>query len=89
MEDAPGDLVAVFNTSDAALLPIVKSALAAAGIPHMVQGEQYLGLFPLGKFATGVSKRALGAIIHVPAEYAAEAREILKGVSEVYPEDEP
>ncbi len=88
MEKTPGDLVAVFNTADAALLPIVKSALDAAGIPCVVQGEHYLGLFPLGKFATGVSKRALGAIIHVPAEYADEAREILKGVDEAYPEDE-
>lgn len=88
MKETPGDLVAVFNTTDAALLPIVTSALDAAGIPFFVQGEQHLGLFPLGSFGVGVSKRALGAIIHVPAERADEAREILKGVSESYPEEE-
>ena len=79
------DLVPVFNTADAALLPIVKSALDAAGIPYLVQGDEHLGLFPLGRFATGVSKRALGAIVHVPAERADETRELLKGVTETYP----
>lgn len=88
MTDAPDDLVPVFNTADPALLPIVKSALDAAGVPYIVQGEQYLGLFPLGRFATGVSKRALGAIVLVPAERAAEARDVLGGVGEAYPEDE-
>jgi hypothetical protein len=85
---AVDELVPVLNTTDANLLPIVKSTLDAAGIPHLVQGEEYLGLFPLGRFATGVSKRALGAIVHVPADRADEARELLNGVTEVYPGDD-
>ena len=82
------ELVPVFNTADAALLPIIKSVLDAAGIPYLVQGEEHLGLFPLGRFATGVSKRALGAIVHVPADRADEARDLLTGVTEAYPGDD-
>lgn len=81
------ELVQVFNTTDPALFPIVKSVLDAAGIPYLVQGEEHLGLFPLGLFGAAVSKRALGAIIRVPADRADETRELLNGVTETYPDD--
>ena len=48
------ELVTVFNTTDPALFPIVKSVLDAAGIPYLVQGEEHLGLFPLGLFGAAV-----------------------------------
>lgn len=76
------DLVPVFQTADAALLPLIKSVLEAAGIPYVVQGDQTMGIFPLGKFAVGVSKRALGAIVHVPADRAEEAKDLLSSCAE-------
>jgi hypothetical protein len=81
------DLVPVFRTADAALLPLVKSVLEAAGIPYLVQGDQAMGLFPLGRFAVGVSKRSLGAIVHVPADRADEAKELLSTCAEPEPGD--
>jgi hypothetical protein len=77
------DLVAILTTSDSALLPLVKSMLDAAGIPYVVQGEETLGMFPLGRFGVGVTKRMLGAIVRVPADRADEARELLDGVDAI------
>ena len=73
----PDDMVRVFQTADSTLLPIIKSLLDGAGIPHVVQGDHALGLFPLGPFGTGVTRGLLGAIVLVPREYAAAAQEIL------------
>jgi hypothetical protein len=81
-QDADSDLVAVFTTADSSLLPIVKSVLDAAGIPYLVQGDETLGLFPLGRFGVGVSKRTLGAIVRVPQSRLEEARELLEGFEE-------
>ncbi len=73
----PGDMVRVFQTADSTLLPIIKSLLDGAGIPHVVQGDHALGLLPLGPFGTGVTRGLLGAIVLVPREHAAAAQEIL------------
>ena len=73
----PDDMVRVFQTADSTLLPIIKSLLDGAGIPHVVQGDHALGLLPLGPFGTGVTRGLLGAIVLVPREHAAAAREIL------------
>ncbi len=77
--ESGGDLVAVFETADVALLPVAKSVLEAAGIPFLVQGEEALGLLPVGRFATGLTQRGQGmvAIIHVAEERADEVRELL------------
>jgi hypothetical protein len=76
------ELAAAFTTADSSLLPIVKSVLDAAGIPYLVQGEETLGLFPLGRFGVGVSERTLGAIVRVPPSRLEEARELLRGFEE-------
>ncbi len=73
----PDDMVRVFQTADSTLLPIIKSLLDGAGIPHVVQGDHALGLFPLGPFGTGVTRGLLGAIVLVPREHAAAAQELL------------
>jgi hypothetical protein len=86
--ESDDELVTIFNTTDPALFPIIKSVLDAAGIPYVVQGEEHLGLFPLGLFGAAVSKRALGAIIRVPADRADETRELLNGVAEASPDDD-
>ena len=84
----PGDvggkqtLVPVFATADSSLLSVVKTALEAAEIPFVVQGEGGMRLFPLGRFALGVRKRVLGATILVPDTVAEEAREFLESFEE-------
>jgi hypothetical protein len=75
---AEQELVAVLNTSDAALLPVLKSVLDAAEIPYVVQGDQAMGLFPLGSFGGGLFRRVLGASILVPRDREEEARELLQ-----------
>ena len=75
--DTSEDLVPVFETADSALLPILKSVLYGAGIPHVVQGDRALSLLPMGPFGIGVHKGVLGAIILVPGERAEEARDLL------------
>jgi hypothetical protein len=88
--DSDDDLVAVLKTSDVAFLPLVKSMFDAAGIPYVVQGEEALGLLPLGPFGAGVSRRALGAIVRVPRSRQHEAQELLLGVDDVeLDDDEP
>jgi len=75
---AEQELVAVLNTSDSALLPVLKSVLDAAEIPYVVQGDQAMGLFPLGSFGGGLFRRVLGASILVPRDREKEARELLE-----------
>jgi hypothetical protein len=78
--DEPADsrLESVFTTADSSLLAVVSSALTAAGIPFVVQGEGGLRLFPLGPFAIGFRKPVLGARILVPAGEADAARRFLE-----------
>jgi hypothetical protein len=83
------DLVRVFQTADSTLLPIVKSMLDGAGIPHIVQGDHALGLLPLGPFGTGVTRGLLGAIVLVPREHAAAAKEILNVLPEAGADEAP
>ena len=40
--------VLVWETSDSSLLPVVKSLLDAVGISYFVQGEESLGMLPVG-----------------------------------------
>lgn len=75
---AEQELVAILNTADNALLPVLKSVLDAAAIPYVVQGEEAMGLFPLGSFGGGLFRRVLGASILVPRDREQEARELLQ-----------
>jgi hypothetical protein len=79
-ETALEDLVAVYRTADAMLLAIVKSALEAADVRFVVQGEGGLGLFPLGPLATGLTKNLVQATIYVAPEDETRALEVLEGV---------
>lgn len=74
----PGaDLVAVFRTTSVVVLPIVKSLLDSAGIPYVVQGEEALGLLPVGNFGSQVGRASLGAIIHVARDDAEDVEAML------------
>jgi hypothetical protein len=72
------ELVAVLRTSDSNLMPVVKSVLDAAGIPYIVQGDEAMGLLPLGPFGGGVFSRVLGASVLVPGDRAEEALALLE-----------
>ena len=76
------ELVAVLKTTDPALLPIAKSVLEAAGIPHVVQGEAGVNIFPVGAAGTRVTSRLTGASILVPREHLEEARALLEEPAE-------
>ena len=78
---ADDELVSVFRSADAALLPVIKSVLASADIPFTVQGDEASGLFPFGSAGGGADARRLGAVVRVPASRAEEAEELLEEVS--------
>ena len=80
--DPDSKTVPVFRTSDAMLLPIVKSLLESAGIEYFVQGEEALGLLPVGAMGSSVARASVGAIIHVFDRDAAIVRELLTEVDE-------
>ena len=70
-------LVPVFRTTNAAVLPVVKSLLDSAGIEYFVQGEGALGLLPIGPMGAVVSRATLAAIVHVKQEDAESVKEVL------------
>ena len=72
------ELVPVLETSDASLLPVIKSVLTAAGIPFVVQGDQAVGIDPPGRIAETVGLLALCAVVLVPAERKEEAQRLLE-----------
>lgn len=70
-------LVPAFRTTDPGLLPVIKSLLDSAEIPFFVQGEEAMGLFPLGAFGGHPSRARLAAVVHVPPDRVDEVRELL------------
>jgi len=83
-EDPDADLVPVFETADVSLLPVVKSLLASAEIPCVVQGEEALSVLPVGRWGAGISQsgRGLAATIRVEKGRAREAEELLRPLAE-------
>ncbi len=73
----------VLETSEVSVIPVIKTALEAAGIPFRTRGEGLMNIFP---------SEALGAVMHsaagevrirVPVSRAEEARRLLeKGAEE-------
>ena len=83
--DPDSKTVQVFRTSDAMLLPIVKSLLESAGIEYFVQGEEALGLFTVGAMGSSVSRSsqaAISVIVHVFERDVETVRQLLTEVRE-------
>lgn len=83
--ESDDDLVDVFNTSDVSLLPVLKSVLEAAGIPFFVQGDEALGVLPVGRIGAGgisASGHGLAATVLVPRDHQAEAEALLESFSQ-------
>ena len=76
------DLVPVFRTSDPIVLPLVRSLLDSAGVPYLVQGEEALGLFPLGPAGGRVARSAVGAVVHVAKGDADSVKEMLSDLEQ-------
>lgn len=80
--DPDAKIVPVFRTGDPMLLPIVKSLLESAGIEYLVQGEEALGLWPVGSMGSSPSRPGLGAVVHVFERDAAVVGELLTEIGE-------
>lgn len=81
-------LETVFATSQADLIPVIKSLLEAAEIPYVTDGEAMMNLFPSDLLGPTLH-RARGELrFQVASERAEEARALLTQHSDVpYPED--
>ncbi len=69
--------VEVAETADPSLLPVLRSVLEGAGIPCTFEGEEAVGIFPLGLNDTHFAQSGIAARLLVPADRLAEARELL------------
>ena len=87
-ESEPRQWVMVFETTDVALLMVVKSVLQDAGIDFTVQGEEASTLLPLGPFRGGLNHHGFGARIHVPEDQAADAEEVLAVLDNELPDSD-
>jgi hypothetical protein len=70
--------VEVLETADPALVPFLRPTLESAGIPFLIEGEEGLGLFPIGLGNTRFDSAGLAVRVLVPEERVAEARELLE-----------
>ena len=85
-EFAGDDLVLIRETADVAVLPVIKSLLRAAEIPFIVQGDEAMGVLPVGKIGLGgMTSRGhgLSAGILVPKDREEEARALLTELPDV------
>lgn len=80
--ESADEFVQVFQTADASLLPVVKSVLDGAGIPHIVQGDEAQGLYPFGSLGGGSDNRLLAAVVLVPASRREVAAAVLEELDE-------
>lgn len=87
-EEIDEPFVQVFQSADASLLPVIKSVLSGAGIPHVVQGDEAQGLYPFGSLGGGPDDRLLGAVVLVPESRREAAEAVLADLDETAgPED--
>jgi hypothetical protein len=74
------EFVRVFETADVSLLPVIKSVLRSARIPFVTQGDEALGVLPVGRLGAGgisAGGHGLVATILVDRERHDEAQELL------------
>jgi hypothetical protein len=90
-EPEPGEpeakLVKVFQTGEAAMIPVVESVLDSAGIEFLAKGEEIQDLFGFGRLGTNYSFVAGPVEFLVREEDAATARELLEQIAEPLAED--
>ncbi len=69
--------VAVFETSETDVIPVIKSILRGAEIPFNTQGEAMMNLFPSDLLGPMMSRPGAEVSFLVPEERAEEARQLL------------
>jgi hypothetical protein len=74
--------VTVLKSSDAAVLAVAKSLLEGARIPYYAKGEAVQDLFAGGRYGTGFDPVVGPIELQVGAEYAIEARALLRKLRE-------
>jgi len=72
------DLETILETSDSALLPVVRSLLESEGIPCFVRGEQLQEFLGWGRMPSGVNLITGPMQLQVPRERLEEARQLLR-----------
>ena len=70
------EYVKIFETSEPDVIPVIKSVLEGAEIPHLVEGEGLMNLFP-SQMLGAVYRPAAEVQFKVVADRADEARELL------------
>ena len=70
--------VEVMETADPSLIPVLRSVLEGAGIPCAIEGEEAVGIFPVGMGDTHFAQSGIGAQVMVPADRADEALALLE-----------
>ena len=73
--------VEVLETADPALVPFLRPTLESAGIPFLIEGEEGLGLFPIGLGHTRFDSAGLAVRVLVPEDRVDEARELLQSTA--------
>lgn len=89
IEEPDEPFVQVFQSADASLLPVIKSVLTGAGIPHLVQGDEAQSLYPFGSLGGGSDKRLLAAVVLVPESRREAAEAVLTDLDEGAGSSEP
>jgi hypothetical protein len=80
-------LVKIFQSGDAAIIPVVESVLEGAGIEYLAKGEEVQDLFGLGRLGTNYSYIAGPVEFLVREKDAEAARGLLESVADAVPED--
>ena len=80
-------LVKVFQTGEAAIIPVVESVLGGAGIEFLAKGEEVQDLFGFGRLGTNYSFVAGPVEFLVREADAATARELLEQIAVPLAED--
>jgi hypothetical protein len=77
------ELVKIYETGNAALIPLVESLLEDAEIEYMTKGEPLQDLFGWGRFGTNVNFVIGPVEFYVRADFEAEARAVLAQLDEI------
>ena len=78
----------VFATSEADVIPVIKSLLQGAGIPFETDGEAMMNLFPSDLLGPVLSRPRGEIRFYVPDSRADEARELLSARPQAFAEPE-
>jgi hypothetical protein len=81
--------VRVFTAWDPAALPVVESLLEANGIPFEVSNELTQDFLSWGRVIAGHNPVCGPPVVHVPADRADEARELIDSATSQPLEEEP